>query len=418
MSYRFLSYAALLAGALLLGACGTLDLHHAKFSEGAVAKHERVMEAERASDKTRQSYGVLDDVTSGLDDDGDFRGRTENVFQGKLADLLLHAGGPNADVANQPGPSTKPRLIIRNGGLKLRTANPDEVGERAVAIVKQAGGWVTKQINQHYEFRVPAAQFEKVFAAVEALGVVVHRQTDARDVTEKVMDLELRLRNARALRERYGELLKKATKVEEMLLIERELAKITETIERFEGQLKKALHDVAFSRLSLTLQTGPARKTGRNRSPFAWIGQIGVEHLPRFQTDRVRSSRVRWKLPAGFADMGYVRNSSIRAWAYSPDGIRIVVRRFQHRPRLEQAFWDKEVTRELVRVRGYEALPSASGMLMFRNSADEQELQYGLALIVERSYVTTVEVIGTTEALKEHRTDLRDVLKQVTDDAR
>ena len=407
-------YAPLFAALLFLGGCAIGSYSAPKYSEGAVA-----MEAERASDKVayRQAFGTLDDVTNGLDDDGDFRGRTENIFNGDL-NALVQAGGPSADVANAPGPSAKPRLIIRNGALKLRTANPDEVGARAVAIIKQAEGWVTKQVNQSYEFRIPAAKFNEVFAAIEALGVVVNRQTDARDVTEKVTDLKLRLRNARALRERYDELLKKATEVEEMLAIERELAKITETIERFEGQLKKTLHDVAFSRLNLTLQTGPARKTGRNRTPFTWIGQVGVEHLPRFQTDRVRSSRVRWKLPAGFADMGYVRNSTIRGWAYSPDGIRIVVRRFEHRPRLEQAFWDKEVTRELVKVRGYEALPSASGMMMFRNSADEQELQYGVALIVERRYITTVEVIGTTENLKKHRTALRDVLKQVTDDAR
>ncbi|MHC4667716.1 MAG: DUF4349 domain-containing protein [Planctomycetota bacterium] len=383
------------------------------------------MEAERvAADaevgERRGDLAGLDDVTAGVLIDGedrDYRARTENLFRYLLA--FDDEGGPSAD-PTKPRASARPRLIIRNGSLTLRTTDPKDVGRRAVAAVQEAGGWVTQQTNSQFTFRIPAAQFEPVLERIEALAVVVDRRINAIDVTEKVHDLELRLKNARALRDRYQALLKKATTVEEMLKIERELAMITESIERLEGQLKKSLHDVAFSMLTLRLQADTHRATVQQRSPFQWITEIGANRLPRFQAHRIRGSRVDWELPEGFADMGRVADASIQGWAYSPDGIRVVVRRFSHRPRLAGSFWEKELRRELVKVRGYKEAPTSpgGGVMLFRAMDGERPLQYGVVVLAGRSYVTTVEVAGAEEALETHWNAVFEVIEQVRQDAR
>jgi hypothetical protein len=293
------------------------------------------------------------------------------------------------------------RLVIRTGDLVVRTGNPEEVGARAVGLVGAAGGYVILREDNTYTFRVPVERFDEIFEALARLGAVAHRRVDAQDVTEEVQDLELRLRNARALRDRYEELLKRAEKVEDILAIERELAKATETIERLEGQLQARMTEVKMSRITLRLEAAAAGPVTAARSPFPWVREIGIENLPQYRSDRASSSRMDWTLPPGFADMGRVRDTEIVAWAYSPEGVRVVVRRFDHKPEADRAFWDAELERDLVKARGYERQPSpdGSGLLVFRTVADGRPTTYALRLAIGDRYLVATEVIGPSDAV-------------------
>ena len=364
--------------------------------------------AKRAAEDQTPGSGLF--FNDGADDD--FRGRAENLIS---LDAVTNGTDDLAAVA-----AAAPRLLIRRGALTLRTANPDEVAKRATGLVEAAGGYVTRSKDRVTTFRIPAARFAKVVEAIEGLGVVVNRDFETLDVTDKVHDVELRLRSARALRDRYQALLAKAVKVEEMLAIEGELAKVTERIERLEGELARSKRDVAFSLLTLQLQSGPSGRASPDRSPFAWVGEIGADRIPRFRQERVRSSRVRWKLPAGFADMGRVYRTSIAGWAYSPDGIRVVVRRFDHAPRLDRAFWQKEVRREMVEVRGYEPRPleGVAGLVAFTSAAGDREQVYGIAILAGRRTITTFEVLGPGKVLEAHAAEIASLLRQVNERAR
>ncbi|MCK6458841.1 MAG: DUF4349 domain-containing protein, partial [Planctomycetes bacterium] len=184
-----------------------------------------------------------------------------------------------AAVIGAPGEAQAPadRLIIRTGDLVVRSGNPEEVGARAVRLVGASGGYVILREDNTYVFRVPAEKFDEIFEQLAALGAVAHRRVDALDVTEEVQDLDLRLRNARALRDRYEELLKKAEKVEDVLAIQKELAAVTETIERLEGQLKARMTDVRMSRITLRLEPAAAGPVTALRSPFPWVRALGIE---------------------------------------------------------------------------------------------------------------------------------------------
>jgi len=320
------------------------------------------------------------------------------------------AGAPGATPA---APSD--RLVVRTGALTLRTGNPDEVGARATEFVKVAGGYLQNRSDHVFVFRIPAARFEELFAALEAMGTVVHRSVDAQDVTDEVTDLELRLKNARALRDRYEELLKRADKVEDVLAIERELAKLTETIELLEGQLKGRRDEVAMSRLTLALQAVPTGRVIAASSPFPWLGKVGVERLPQYRAERASSSRIRWELPEGFADMGRISDSDVAAWAYSPDGIRVVVRRFDHKPEADLGFWTKELRRELVKARGYE---QDGEELRFRTIADGQSTTYAVRLAAKDRYLTVVELIGPADAVAARWAELAALLDRIERDAR
>lgn len=89
---------------------------------------------------------------------------------------------------------------------------------------------------------------------IAALGDEKHRSLWAADVTDQYADLETRLRNNSALRDRLQALLKRATKVEGVLAIEKELNRIQSEVETMQGRLDRLKSQVELSAPSVTLQ--------------------------------------------------------------------------------------------------------------------------------------------------------------------
>ena len=83
--------------------------------------------------------------------------------------------------------------------------------------------------------------FEDAVKRVEKIGDMLHRNVTAEDVTEEFRDLEVRLRGARAVQERLTQLLAKATKVEESVLIEKELDRVSGEIDRVDPNAREVV---------------------------------------------------------------------------------------------------------------------------------------------------------------------------------
>jgi len=86
--------------------------------------------------------------------------------------------------------------------------------------------------------RVPSERLPEVLEAAGGLGEVKARSVSSQDVTEEFVDLEARLKNARAQEESLRELLARATKVEEILQVRNVLSSIQMEIEQLEGRLR------------------------------------------------------------------------------------------------------------------------------------------------------------------------------------
>jgi hypothetical protein len=103
---------------------------------------------------------------------------------------------------------------------------------------------------------------------------------NVRDVTEQYADLEIRLKNAEAVRQRLEALLAKAGKVEDALAVERELERITQAIEQMKGRLRLLSELVAFSTITANFQARPRDQVGsETRLPFPWLGELGLVPL-------------------------------------------------------------------------------------------------------------------------------------------
>lgn len=184
--------------------------------------------------------------------------------------------GPGNIPAQDPSAS----MIIRNGtaSVEVRTLDPAVAGVTALAA--RLGGHVANSSvtggrnevrSAMLEVKVPAQRYGEALSGLSAFGTVENANTNAQDVGEEYVDLTARINNARRLEERLLTLLAtRAGKLEDILAVERELARVRQEIEQIEGRLRFLRSRAAMSTLTVTLHE-PYPILGRTpgRNPIA-----------------------------------------------------------------------------------------------------------------------------------------------------
>jgi hypothetical protein len=162
----------------------------------------------------------------------------------------------------------------------------DQAINQVEAIARENGGFLSSRGDNAITIRVPRSRFQVALAAVEKTGDVLHRDVRAQDVTDEYMDLEVRIKNARAIRDQLAALLAKAS-VKEAIEIERELGRVTEELERMEGQLKLLRDKIAYSTITVTYAARGATISSMSvRLPFPWLSQLGLPSLLRLEENK------------------------------------------------------------------------------------------------------------------------------------
>lgn len=112
-------------------------------------------------------------------------------------------------------------------------------------LVPKYGGRITvdegtagKETEVTFEVRVPAEKFEPFASGVVGLGAMSARDVRRRDVSKEYHDSELLLRERRATRDRFEELLKEAKDVPQTLQVEQQLERLRTEIDRIEGDMR------------------------------------------------------------------------------------------------------------------------------------------------------------------------------------
>ena len=200
----------------------------------------------------------------------------------------FYLGGARSEGPATEGPASRgsvdrqERLMVYRGRMEVVVPRPDEAVQRFGEQVKQWGGYVSQRLDATITCRIPALQFDAALAALRGYGRVTTESIGAQDVTDEARDLVIRLDNARRARERLLALMEKATAVEGLLAIEKELRRLTEEIERMEAEHKALQDRVAMATLSATfLAAAPSTSDESRQSRFPWINALGVEHVLR-----------------------------------------------------------------------------------------------------------------------------------------
>lgn len=172
------------------------------------------------------------------------------------------------DAARQLAPASTsrdatPAMIIRAGTASVEVDSLEPALGALRLAATRAGGYVAntmltggrEQLRQAtIELKIPAARFDDLLADLRPLGRLETVHVTAQDVGEEFVDLTARAANARRLEERLIDLLGTRTgKLQDVLTVERELARVREEIERYEGRLRWLQSRSALSSLSVTV---------------------------------------------------------------------------------------------------------------------------------------------------------------------
>lgn len=170
--------------------------------------------------------------------------------------------GSAATTAQGSG-TTISSMIIRTGNASVEVDSLEVAIASVQRIAAALGGWVgntSMSGGEHdvrsasIELKIPSARYDEALAGLRPIGKVENVTSNAEDVGEEFVDLSARTANARRLEERLVTLLATRTgKLEDVLNVERELARVREEIERYEGRLRYLKSRVATSTLTVTV---------------------------------------------------------------------------------------------------------------------------------------------------------------------
>jgi hypothetical protein len=183
------------------------------------------------------------------------------------------AAAPEAvKVTSAPPPPAQPQsqtqiaatgMIIRNGFVNVEVDSLEIAIDRVRALTASLGGYlgnVSMQTGERQvrsatlEMKIPAARFDSAMVGMPALGKVEHSSATAEDVGEEFVDITARVANAKRLEARLIALLASRTaRLQDVLSVERELARVREEIERHEGRIRYLASRVATSTITATV---------------------------------------------------------------------------------------------------------------------------------------------------------------------
>ncbi|MHC4444280.1 MAG: DUF4349 domain-containing protein [Planctomycetota bacterium] len=173
------------------------------------------------------------------------------------------------------------RVLIYNAQLEISVSNIEASLAKVQQIAKENNGYLQSMSSNSITIRIPAKKFFDILEQSKQFGQILNKKIDVQDVTEKFIDLKLRLENAQALHKRLLTLLEKAQKVKDMLEVEKELNRVGEEIERIKGQLTRMEKQIRFSTIIIQFVQASESKVARRRPqmPFAWLDRLGVEQV-------------------------------------------------------------------------------------------------------------------------------------------
>jgi hypothetical protein len=204
------------------------------------------------------------------------------------------------------------RLILRTGQAAIEVDSLETGMARLRQVAQRAGGFVADasirsgrdQVRQAtLELKVPSERFDELTEGLQPIGRLEYVNVTAEDVSEEFVDLSARAANGRRMEERLIELLRTRTgKLQDVLSVERELARVREEIERIEGRLRYLKSSAQLSTLSVSLHEPFPLVATQGRGPIA------------------EAFRAAWRnfvvvLSAGIASLGYLVPALVLGWA-------------------------------------------------------------------------------------------------------
>jgi hypothetical protein len=190
--------------------------------------------------------------------------RALDSASGPVAQAAVAAGGATGAAGADAKPLAAGRALVVTVEMTLTARNPDAVALRLRDEAARAGGFVADASAQgsaesrsaRVVLRVPADRTRSLRALVADLGTITSDTEKSEDVTEQRADLDARLGNARAQEKRLVEIMAHKTgSVGEVLEVERELARVRESVERLDAQKRGLDGKIDLATVTVSVQS-------------------------------------------------------------------------------------------------------------------------------------------------------------------
>ncbi|GIV45780.1 MAG: hypothetical protein KatS3mg036_0598 [Ignavibacterium sp.] len=168
------------------------------------------------------------------------------------------------------------RKIIKEGNIRFETSNVKETEKFIRTAVAELGSYVGNENVYNFEdrvehtliARVPEDKFKTLLDKISSVAEKIEsKNVSSLDVTEEFIDVEARIKTKKELEARYAEILKKATRVDEILNIEREMGNLRSEIESLEGRMNYLKNRISLSTLTITFYE-------KISTPFGFFSKI------------------------------------------------------------------------------------------------------------------------------------------------
>jgi len=179
-------------------------------------------------------------------------------------------GAPSADaVVADSSAQILDRMVIRTAQLTVEVQDMESALSKARDIAASAGGFVSAS-NTHVEnadsqdrmvadltLQVRSDSADSAISELRALGKVTAENTGSQDVTEEYVDLDSNLRNLQATESAILKLMDRATQIQDVLSLQRELTNVRGQIERIQGRKTYLERRTDMATITLSLRLPP-----------------------------------------------------------------------------------------------------------------------------------------------------------------
>ncbi len=180
------------------------------------------------------------------------------------------------------------RHVIRTGHAVVVVDDFEEARANVRSLAEDRGGYVEaserdvhREDNQTWTsgtlvIRVPSDEFDDVHEEIGEEGLLLESATETEDVTDQIVDLEARLENLEAQRDRLRDLYEDADRTDDVLRIESELSAVQEDIERTETTLTTLEEQVQYATITVHLEEPtPDEEHAEMQDADAWY-EVGL----------------------------------------------------------------------------------------------------------------------------------------------
>lgn len=175
----------------------------------------------------------------------------------------------NTDVDTSVTDTAISRKIIRNASLDLEVTNVIDAYDHLLDWVLAHGGYEVSRVqNKSDQYVIVDAQFrlapehlDAFLAFADGQGEVINTQITTEDITDAYFDTQTRLNTMETALDQYYGFLKEAKNIEESLIVQEEINRLTLDIESLKGKLTvwDRLLDLSLITLRLRQSSDPTK---------------------------------------------------------------------------------------------------------------------------------------------------------------